>query len=73
MNWLVTGKSTNMQNSSFSKNEEFLLSGFNSLCEEDKEELIEILQMKLHKTQKGRVASAKSSGLMSIEKGNLIG
>lgn len=73
MNWLATGKSTNIQNSSFSKNEEFLLSGFNSLCEEDQEELMEILQMKLRKTQKGTAAIAKSSGLMSIEKGNLIG
>lgn len=74
VDWILTGESSTSTNTICLDNEEIaLLNGFRELPKEDQEELMEILQMKLRKTQKGKVAGAKSSGLMSIEKGNLIG
>lgn len=73
MNWLATGKSTNMQNTSFYKNEERLLNGFRSLPEEDQDELMEILEMKLRKVKKEKDVTAKSSHSTSTEKGNMVG
>lgn len=71
MNWLATGISTNMQNSSFYKNEEDLLDGFRKLSDDDKEELIEILNLKIRKSQKTRNVNAKSFN--SIDNDNLTG
>lgn len=73
MNWLATGISTDMQNIVFHKNEEKLLHDFRELSEEDQEELIEILEMKLRKTQRARETNIKSSGLTDTEKGNKAG
>lgn len=73
MQWLLTGVSSNMENFTISKNEEALLEGFREVSEEDKEELIEILEMKLRKTQRTRGTSAKSSGLTDTEKSNKVG
>ena len=73
MKWLATGKSTNMKNAAFYKNEEKLLNGFRALPEEDQEELMEILEMKLRKLKKGKDMVAKSSGLTGTEKGNMVG
>lgn len=71
MNWLATGFSTNMENSSFYKNEEELLNGFRKLSEEDQEEFIEILRLKLRKAQRAR--SANSSSFNSIDNESMIG
>lgn len=60
MNWLVTGISTNMQNYAFYKNEEDLIDGFRKLSDDDKEELIEILNLKIRKSQRTRNINAKS-------------
>lgn len=73
MNWLATGKSTDMQNVVFYKNEERLLNGFRSLSEEDQDELMEILEVKLRKVQRARGTSAKSSGLTDTETGDMVG
>lgn len=73
MNWLATGISTDMQNIVFYKNEEKLLLDFRELSEEDQEELLEILEMKLRKTQRARETNIKSSGLTDTEKGNKAG
>ncbi len=73
MNWLATGKSTDMQNLSFYKNEERLLNGFRSLPEEDQVELMEILEMKLRKVKKERDVTAKLSGLTGTENGDMVG
>lgn len=73
MQWLLTGVSSNMENIAISKNEEALLEGFREVSEEDKEELMEILEMKLRKTHKARGTNAKSSGLTDTEKGDKVG
>lgn len=55
IDWILKGKSSTFTNSTCLDNEEIaLLNGFRELSKEDKEELMEILQMKLRKTQKGR-------------------
>lgn len=73
MQWLLTGISSNMENFAISKNEEALLQGFREVSEEDKEELMEILEMKLRKTHKTRGTGVKSSELTNTEKGNKVG
>lgn len=67
MNWLATGISSNMQKSNICKLEEELLNGFRELPEDDKEELMGLLQLKLRKVKKERDVTAKSSGLMGTE------
>lgn len=52
MNWLATGISSNMQKSNICKLEEELLNGFRELPEDDKEELMGLLQLKLRKVKK---------------------
>lgn len=73
MNWLATGISTNMQKSVFCKNEELLLSGFRELPNEDQEELMEILNMKLRKVEKAKGAEVTSSHLTDTEKDDMVG
>lgn len=73
MQWLLTGVSSNMENVSISKNEEILLEGFRELSEEDQEELMGILEVKLRKVQRARETSAKSSDLTGTEKGDMVG
>lgn len=73
MDWLATGKSANIQNDVFCKNEELLLNGFRELQEEDQEELIEILEIKLRKSQRTREASARLSQSTDTEKDNRVG
>lgn len=73
MNWLATGISSNMQKSNICKLEEELLNGFRELPEDDKDELIGILKMKLRKVQRARGTSAKSSDLTGTEKGDMVG
>ncbi len=61
--WLLTGISSNMKNCIFSKNEEALLEGFRELSEDDQDELMGILEMKLRKTHKAKeTASGLSTG-----------
>ncbi len=71
MNWLATGLSTNMQSFTFYKNEEELIGDFRKLSDDDKEELIEILHLKLRRSQKTRNVNAKSFN--SIDDGSLTG
>ena len=73
MQWLLTGVSSNMENVTFSKNEEMLLDGFRELSEEDQEEFMGILEVKLRKVQRARGTSAKSSDLTGTEKGDMVG
>ena len=49
MDWLLTGKSTNIQNYHLSDDEKTLLNGFGKLPKEDQNELLEILEIKLRK------------------------
>lgn len=52
MNWLATGKSTNMKNGPIYKYEEELLAGFRELPSDDQEELLAILGLKLQRQRK---------------------
>lgn len=61
MNWLATGFSSNLQNMSICKNEEYLLNDFRELTKNDQEELIEILHMKLRRVKRESETTVKSS------------
>ena len=67
MDWLLTGASTNSETESISENEERLLAGFHKLPDDEKQELLEILELKLRKLHKARTAPAKSSHSQTIE------
>lgn len=64
--WILKGDSLNIENHSFSQNEDFLLNGFRTLSIEDQEEMLAILQIKMEKRKtvkgeaKGMVKSSKS-------------
>lgn len=74
IDWMLTGKSSISESSAILDNKETnLLNGFRELSEDDQEELIGLLEMKLRKTHKARGTSAKSSGLTDTEKGNKVG
>ena len=74
IDWMLTGKSSISESSAILDNKETkLLNGFRKLSEDDQEELIGLLEMKLRKTHKARGTSAKSSGLTDTEKGNMVG
>ena len=74
IDWMLTGKSSISENSTILDNKETkLLNGFRELSEDDQEELIGLLEMKLRKTHKARETSAKSSELTDTEKGNMVG
>ena len=74
VDWLLTGKSSISDNSIFLDTEEKeLLNGFRELPEDDREELLCLMQMKLRKVKKEKDMTAKSSGLTGTEKGNMVG
>lgn len=74
IDWMLTGKSSISESSAILDNKETnLLNGFRELSEDDQEELIGLLEMKLRKTHKARGTSTKSSGLTDTEKGNKVG
>lgn len=52
MNWLITGVSSNMKNEVFSKYEEELLNGFRQLDQDDQDELMGLLALKLRKVKR---------------------
>lgn len=52
MNWLMTGVSSNMKNEVFSEYEEELLNGFRQLDQDDQEELMGLLALKLRKVKR---------------------
>ncbi len=77
IDWILTGSSPASENFEISdtgdKREAELLKGFRELPDEDQDELIGILEMKLRKVQKARGTSAKSSGLTNTENGSMVG
>lgn len=73
IDWMLTGNSPISEGVILSNIEEDLLAGFRELPEDDKDELIGILKMKLRKVQRARGTSAKSSDLTGTEKGNMVG
>lgn len=73
IDWILTGISPISKNFSFSDIEWHLLNGFRELPKEDKDELIEILNIKLRKVQKTKEKTATSSLSTNIEKLDNIG
>lgn len=73
IDWMLTGNSPISESVILSNIEEDLLTGFRELPEDDKDELIGILKMKLRKIQRARGTSAKSSDLTGTEKGDMVG
>lgn len=73
MDWLLTGSSTNSENGIFSENEETLLNGFRNLSEEDQNELIQILEIKLNKNPKVRNNHAQSFNSQIQENDHMAG
>lgn len=73
IDWMLTGNSPISEIVILSNIEEDLLTGFRELPEDDKDELIGILKMKLRKVQRARGTSAKSSDLTGTEKGDMVG
>lgn len=52
MDWLMTGVSPNVKNETFSKSEEELLNGFRQLDQDDQDELMGLLALKLRKVKR---------------------
>ena len=74
VDWLLTGKSSISDNSIFLDTEEKeLLNGFRELPEDDRAELLCLMQMKLRKVKKEKDIIAKSSGLTGTEKSDMVG
>lgn len=71
--WILTGSSPISENKSLSNIEEELLNGFRELPEDDRDELLCIMQMKLRKVKKENSMSAKSSHSTSTETGDMVG
>ncbi len=68
IDWILTGKSLTEETDCFSlqrESENQLLTGFRKLPEEDQEELLEILEMKLRKVQRSRNVNSKSFDMIS--------
>ena len=73
MEWLITGISANKQNFAICENEERLLIDFRQLPDEDKEELIEIIHLKLRKRKRTMEEMLKSSNSIKTETGDMVG
>lgn len=71
MDWLMTGEYANKHNAELCQEEEKLLNGFRKLSEDDQEELIGLLEMKLRKIQRARNSNSKS--LNSINDSSMTG
>ena len=71
--WLLTGKSTDSNNSVFSESEENIIEMYRELSDDDKDELFEILSLKLRKARRGKSRSEKSSASMTTEKADMVG
>ena len=73
IDWMLTGKSSISENASILDNEEAeLLNGFRELSEDDKEELLCLLYLKLRKVKKEKDVTAKSSPSADTETGDMV-
>lgn len=72
IDWMLTGNSPKSEGIILSNIEEDLLNGFRELPDDDKDELIGILKMKLRKVQRTRGTNAKLSDLTGTEKGDMV-
>lgn len=74
IDWILKGETLKSESSILSdERESLMINGFRELPEEEKEELIEILQMKLRKAQKARETSSRLSGSTDTEGCDMVG
>ena len=71
--WLLTGKSSDSKNCIFSESEESIIEMYRELSDDDKDEVFEILSLKLRKARRGKSRSEKSSASMTTEKSDMVG
>lgn len=60
--WLITGISANMQNLELSSTEQVLLTGFHQICQDDQQELLDILEIKLKKRRSSSSGANRDAG-----------
>lgn len=74
IDWMLKGETPKKENNNLPNERcQMLLDGFQELSEADKDELIEIMQIKLRKTKKGSYEPTKSSNSTITETRNLVG
>lgn len=61
INWLLTGNSSYLQSSDFCKKEEIYLNLFQQLPDDEQDEIIEIINLKLAKNKRKSAISQKAS------------
>lgn len=71
--WLLTGESSDSKNCIFSESEESIIEMYRELSDDDKDEVFEILSLKLRKARRGKSRSEKSSASMTTEKADMVG
>lgn len=71
--WLLTGESSDSKNCIFSESEESVIAMYRELSDDDKDEVFEILSLKLRKARRGKSSSEKSSTSMTTEKADMVG
>ena len=71
--WLLTGESSDSKNFIFSESEESVIAMYRELSDDDKDEVFEILSLKLRKARRGKSSSEKSSTSMTTEKADMVG
>lgn len=74
IDWILTGKSSiSKAQEILETKEETLLNGFRMLPEDEQQELIEILEMKLRKIHKTRMDLTESYHLTGIDNSSMVG
>lgn len=71
INWLLTGESSFLQNSKICKKEEEYLTLFQQLPDDDQDEIIDIIHLKLAKNRRKSSAPQKVSSSLSEDSSNL--
>ena len=71
IDWIVSGESPTSESLLISDEEELLLSGFRDLSPDDREELIDIMELKLKKVKKAKDQYSRSSDLTATKESKL--
>lgn len=73
MDWLLTGESTNSKNCAFSEIEENIIDMYRELSDDDRYELLEILNLKIRKARRAKENHATSSQSMTTDRHDMVG
>lgn len=71
INWLLTGNSSVLQNSNICKTEEIYLNLFRQLPDDEQDEIIEIINLKLAKNKRKSAIPKKASSSLSENNSDL--